>query len=219
MSVTLAFIAASLAGAAQAQPSCWPTLTPPNISVARVQGKAPLGAIVYSASSAGMAWGWSCRAPDGSVVRIVVAGLWSEWAPDWAAIADALHAGTEADRQAAWRRYVNPNYQTPAALVPLIDAVKAALEQPADPPPPPPPPPPPQPGQWVVAPTSICAAADKDASGKCVRRQTYVWESGTRGLVATERVDIGAPCDLSVGAAGFYGVLGRADRVAPCVKR
>lgn len=77
----------------------------------------------------------------------------------------------------------------------------------------------PTPGQLVVASTTICAPEDRDAAGKCVRRQTYVWANGQRGAVAQEKVEIGSQCDQSVGAAGFHGVLGRADRVAPCVRR
>lgn len=77
----------------------------------------------------------------------------------------------------------------------------------------------PAPAAWVVAPTTVCAASDKDSAGRCVRRQTYVWANGARGAAASEKVDIGSACDASVGSAGFYGVLGRSDRVAPCVKR
>lgn len=83
-------------------------------------------------------------------------------------------------------------------------------------------PPAPLPSGWFVAPTSICATADKGADGKCLRRPTYPWDAATRTrstTAAAERVDIGAPCDATVGASGFYGVLQRADRVAPCVKR
>lgn len=92
--------------------------------------------------------------------------------------------------------------------------------QPPPPPPPPAPPTPPAPGTFVVASTSICATADKDAAGKCVRRATYAWDGKTRSTAAAaEKVDIGTQCDPKVGALGYLGVLNRPDRVAPCVKK
>jgi hypothetical protein len=124
-------------------------------------------------------------------------------------LADTALHGTDEQRAALWKQHV-VGTTIDARLQADVDAVKARLPKP---------PPAPTAGSYVVMATTICAPADKDASGRCIRRQTYVWAGGTRGAAAAERVDIGAPCDPSIGAAGFYGVLGRTDRVALCVRR
>lgn len=192
-----------------AAPGCWPDRTRP-ITLLRVDDVAPkVGDIVYAASSVGLVWGYACIAPDGSWRHVVGGGPWSAFAADWLAIADQLYRGSEAELAAAWNKYATST-TIDARLQSDVDAVKARLPKP---------PPAPTAGSYVVMATTICAPADKDAGGRCIRRQTYVWAGGTRGAAAPERVDIGAPCDPSVGAAGFYGVLGRTDRVALCVRR
>lgn len=192
-----------------AQPSCWPNLSLPTTLQKTSDGPARVGDIVYAASSIGLVWGYACIASDGTMRHIIVGGPWTAFQADWLAVADQLYRGTDADRAAAWSKYVTAT-TIDARLQPDVDAVKARLPKP---------PPAPTAGSYVVMATTICAPADKDAGGRCIRRQTYVWAGGTRGAAAAERVDIGAPCDPSIGAAGFYGVLGRTDRVALCVRR
>lgn len=81
--------------------------------------------------------------------------------------------------------------------------------------------PPPPAGKWVVASTSVCAVVDKDAAGKCIRRQSYPWDGAARGAAAQEeRATIGAPCITAMGAAPYFGFdAARPDRVVACVKQ
>lgn len=79
---------------------------------------------------------------------------------------------------------------------------------------------PPAPGTWVVAPTTICAAADKDASGKCVRRQAFAWDGKARGALTQDRATIGAPCVTTIGQEPYFGYdAARPDRVVACIRR
>lgn len=83
-----------------------------------------------------------------------------------------------------------------------------------------PPPPPPASPAWVVAPTSICAATDKDASGKCVRRQAFAWDGKARGALTQDRATIGAPCVTTIGQEPYFGYdAARPDRVVACIRR
>jgi hypothetical protein len=206
IAVLVALIAPS---SALAQPQCWPSLTFPTIwrtadSTSRVRERE----IVYAASSVGLVWGYGCTGIDGKLYHYIAGGPWSAFPPDWLAIADTLARGTDGERAAAWVKYATGTAIDPR-LEPDVKAVSARL---------PLPPPAPVPGGWVVAPTAICSSADKDLSGKCVRRAAYLWAGGVRGPVSGT-ANIGSACDLTVGAAGFYGVNGRTDRVAPCVKQ
>jgi hypothetical protein len=81
-------------------------------------------------------------------------------------------------------------------------------------------PPPPATG-WVVAATTICAAQDKDGTGRCVRRQSFTWDGKVRGTVAQpERATIGSPCITTIGISPYFGFdAARSDRVVQCVKR
>lgn len=101
------------------------------------------------------------------------------------------------------------------------DLLRDWLDAPPAPPPPPPPPAPPPPSSFVVAPTSICQLGDKDATGKCVTRQSYTWDGKVRGSVAQpERATIGAPCDPSKGPAPYFVFdANKPDRVVQCVKK
>lgn len=208
IAIVLALVAPT-AAAAQTPPSCWPNLSSPTFwRTADNMNTVAEGQIVYAASTVGLVWGYACKAADGKLDHVIAGGAWSEFPIDWLAIADVLARGTDSDRAAAWRKYATGT-TIDARLEPDIKAVKAKL---------PVPPPPPKPGGWVVAPTAICTAADKDASGKCFRRAAYLWAGGVRGPVSGT-ADIGSACDLTVGAGGFYGVNGRTDRVAPCVKQ
>lgn len=202
-----AVLAACAIGVA-AQPACWPNPAVP-LTVLSDEKPVQLGQIAARVSSVGLVWGYACQRSDGAYVHVVAGGPWSAFVADWPMLAvTALH-GTDEQRAALWKQHV-VGTTIDARLQADVDAVKARLPKP---------PPAPTAGSYVVMATTICAPADKDASGRCIRRQTYVWAGGTRGAAAAERVDIGAPCDPSIGAAGFYGVLGRTDRVALCVRR
>ncbi len=98
----------------------------------------------------------------------------------------------------------------------MLTDLRAGLAAPAPvaPPPPLPPPPPPPPAEvWTVAPN--LTRAD---------RPTFAWLNGQRATqAAAERAPVGSPCDPTVGRAetggSYFGVLGRADRVALCRKQ
>jgi hypothetical protein len=196
-----------------AQPSCWPNTNLP-ISVHRADVSAPkLGDIVYSASSIGLVYGWACAKADGTWQHVVIGGPWSAFRPDWAAIADSLMRGSDADRAAAWKTYITGT-TFDSRLQADVDSIRAKLPKPAAAPPLP------APGTWVVAPTSICGTQDKEG-GVCVRRQSFSWDGKTRGLVAQpERATIGAQCVTSIGVEPYFGFdANRADRVVLCVRK
>lgn len=198
-----------LAGPAHAAPSCFPNMAPPTF--VDLTGTPKLGEVVYSASTVGLVWGYTCQASDGKWWKIAAYGTWDQFPRDWLFILDTAMRGTDADRRALWDKYA---VGTPldARLKPDFDKIVAML---------PVPPAAPAPGTFVVAPTTICPTADKSGTA-CVRRATYAWNNATKVRTTTataEKVDIGSACDPAIGAAGFYGVLGRTDRVAPCVKR
>lgn len=194
-----------------AQPSCWPNLSLPTTLQKTSDGPARVGDIVYAASSIGLVWGYACIASDGTMRHIIVGGPWTAFQADWLAVADQLYRGTDADRAAAWSKYVTAT-TIDARLQPDVDAIKAVLPKPVAPAPA---------GSWVVAATSICAAADKDTSGRCVRRQSFAWDGTTRGLVAQpERATIGSACITSIGKEPYFGFdAQRPDRVVLCVKQ
>jgi hypothetical protein len=202
--------------AAGAPPKCWPTATTTpaqmvfNVEVANSPPTAvAIGSVVYAASSIGLVYGWTCKAPDGQHYKHLYGGPWTAFAQDWLYLADKAVRGTDADREALFNQYATAT-EIDARLKPDADKVLAMLPNA---------PVAPTPGSLVVAPTTVCAAADKDGAGKCLRRPTYVWNGTTRATTAaTEKADIGSACNPAVGALGFHGVLGRSDRVAPCVK-
>jgi len=196
-----------------AQPKCWPNLESGSILTVKLATTevAKVGDMVYIASPIGLVWGYSCL-KDGLLYHVIAGGPWTSFPAEWAYLADGLMRDTEAARNAAWIKYAVTT-TIDSRLQPDVDKIKTLLPVPA------PVPPPPAPGTYVVAPTSICVTADKDAIGKCIRRSTYAWINNVRGAMALEKVDIGTPCNPAVGTAGYYGVLGRTDRVAPCVKK
>jgi hypothetical protein len=200
--------------AVAAPPKCWPSPTPTDLLIGVQLAKTPptsvaIGTVVYAASSVGLVYGWTCKAADGQHYKHLYGGPWTAFAQDWLYLADKAIRGTDADREALFNQYATAT-EIDARLKPDADKVLAML---------PSPPAPPVAGSLVVAPTTICATADKDGAGKCLRRPTYAWNGSTRSTAAAaEKVDVGSACNPAIGAAGFHGVLGRTDRVAPCVK-
>lgn len=193
-----------------AQPPCWPNVrVPPVISPS--DKPVQVGQIAASVSSAGMVWGYACLPGDGTLMHVIAGGTWSSWSPDWLAIAMQALSATDEQRAALWRKYVTSS-GVDDTLRSNWDAVKARLPKPVTPPPA---------GTWIVAPTYICAADDKDASGRCVRRQSFAWDGTTRGLVAQpERATIGSACITSIGKEPYFGFdAQRPDRVVLCVKQ
>jgi hypothetical protein len=200
--------------AVAAPPKCWPSPTPTNLLIGVEIAKSPptsvaIGTVVYAASSVGLVYGWTCKAADGQHYKHIAGGPWEAFTRDWLYIADKALRGTDAEREALWNQYATAS-EWDSRLKPDLDMVWAMLPNaPVVPPP----------GSLVVAPTTVCAAADKDGAGKCIRRPTYAWNGSTRATTAAaEKVDVGSACNPAIGAAGFHGVLGRTDRVAPCVK-
>lgn len=198
-----------LTGPAHAAPACFPTMTPPTFVDSN--GTPKLGEVVYAASTVGVVWGYTCKDSAGKWWAAIGYGTWDQFPRDWLSILDAGIRGTDADRRALWDKYAVAT-TIDERLVADWNKIAALLPRP---------PAAPAPGTFVVAPTTICPAADK-SGGVCIRRSSYAWDNATKvrtTTAAAEKVDIGSACDPAVGAAGFYGVLGRTDRVAPCVKR
>lgn len=98
-----------LAQTSNTQPACWPrdaggTGTP----------------VVVKAGIAGMAYGWFC--PESHTIK-VVAGPWSAFVPTFEAEARKLAAGTDAERAAAWSKYVTRTAPLSSGVAALRDAV------------------------------------------------------------------------------------------------
>ncbi len=96
---------------ANATPPCWP------------QDVGGTGSpIAVRAGIAGMAYAWHC--PSAKRIQ-TVAGPWSAFVPTWEAEARRIQAGTDADRQAAWKKYVTRTAALSAGVQTLRDAVVA----------------------------------------------------------------------------------------------
>lgn len=194
------------------EPVCWPDTSLP-VSVERAEtptSAITYGEIVYAASPIGLVYGWTCKAPDGTYRKNIVAAAWDVMPRDWLFIADTLLRGTDADRVAAWRKYVTAT-EWDARLKTDIDKVWGLL--PTAPPPPPPPPPP---AVWKVM-------ADPFRADKS--RLVYTVVAGKRGPAATptQYVPAGTPCDpvtliTENGPAYFASVLGNPNLIARCTK-
>jgi hypothetical protein len=210
-----AFVAAFsllVAMSAEAQPYTLPCLP------AQVGGTGT--ALVVLADANGMSYGWTC---PGLQTPVQFWGTWDQFAANWQEQGAEIAAGGKSAADAAVNKFFIPAAKDangaalfPSTLGNLVPPVYATLKARIPPPPTTPPP-----SGWVVAPTSICAAADKDASGKCVRRQSFTWDGQARGLVAQpERATVGAPCITSFGATPYFGFdQAHTDRVVACVKQ
>lgn len=186
-------------------PKCWPDLSLP-VRVETLKAPAQLvaiGSVVYAASTVGIAWGYSCRAADGQHYKVIAAGAWDAMPRDWAAIADTLLRGTDADRAAAWDKYATASEWDPR-LKPDLDAVWALL------------PVPPPVARWTVL-------ADPFRADK--QRLVYTVVSGKRGPATNPAryVAAGVACDpivtiAELGPSYFLSVLGDPNLVARCVK-
>jgi hypothetical protein len=187
-----------------AQPACWPDVSLPiSFQVAKAPtAPVKVGEIVYAASSVGLVFGWACIKANGEWYHVVSGGLWSDFRPDWLAIADAGLRGTTAERDALWAKYATATTYDPQ-LHPDVDAIKAALPRPVAAP------------AWVVL-------ADPFRADK--KRAVYSVVAGKRGAVTGQLVDAGAPCDPATtitefGPTYFLSVLGNPATVARCVKK
>jgi hypothetical protein len=206
----LAFALASLpmADALAAPPPCWPNVTLPiSVEMARSPTTVEYGDVVYSASQIGVVWGYSCKASDGLYYKVIAAGAWDVMPRDWLYIADTLLRGTDADRAAAWNKYVTAA-QWDARLKSDLDMVWAQL---------PGPPPTPPVSVWRVL-------ADPFRSDK--KRLIYTVVGGKRGPATSppQYIDAGAPCDpittiTEFGSTIFMSVLGNPALIARCVKQ
>lgn len=191
--VALLFVFALAARPAHAQtsstPPCWP---------------APLGAgsqAVIKVNGNGMAVAWACGQSR--------AGFFGRWTLDFDAgyqqQIPALIAGGPDAWAALWMQRVTRPVSDPALDVvrPLWNAALAEVQLQAPPPA----------DAWVVAPN--LTRPD---------RPTFAWVNGQRATsAAVERAPVGAPCDPKVGrtetGGSYFGVIGRADRVALCRKQ
>lgn len=109
--ILFAFLLLPTLAVANTLPSCWP---------AEAQGTG--SPIVVRAGIAGLAYAWRCPAAQ----RIeAVAGPWSAFLPNFEAEARRLAAGTDADRQAGWARYVTRTAPLSAGVLALRDAAVA----------------------------------------------------------------------------------------------
>ena len=189
--------------------------------------------------------GWyihgNCQRDDGTVstwgfvcVHASAPNAPPQYTCDFQRLDDAIIAvGAAADRVAEAKSQlaklgapINCRSNAPAGLERICSQVVTSIDAnaPAAPPavtPPPSPSPPPAPSGWIVAATTICAAVDKDATGKCIRRQSFTWDGATRGTVAqSERAEIGRPCTTTFGVSPYFGFdTLRTDRVVACVKQ
>lgn len=223
INIALAFCAGIALGVwapcARAQvplPVCWPDVAAFPVSVSKAQSGQVVAfrQIVYSASATGLAYGWACVEANQTSKSYVIAGTWSQYVPDWLSVAESLARASDEARAAAWTARVTST-QIDAAMKPYAEAVLAALPKVAAPAPQPAPA-----GDWIVAPTSICSAQDKDASGKCVRRQAFAWDGSARGALTQDRATVGQPCITTIGISPYFGFdAAKPDRVVACVKR
>jgi hypothetical protein len=139
---------------------------------------------------------------------------WSQTTTVEQRVALARQWDTSADIGYCDRHIANAGYAARLCRMAAADSVlltPAALWQPPAVVEPPPPPPPAE--VWTVAPN--LTRAD---------RPTFAWLNGQRATqAAVERAPVGSPCDPTVGRAetggSYFGVLGRADRVALCRKQ
>ncbi len=95
-------------------PACWPrdvggTGTP----------------VVVKAGIGGLAYGWFC--PESHSIK-VIAGPWSAFAPDFDVQARGLLLATDAERAAAWNKYVTRTAPLSAGVATLRDAVVADVK-------------------------------------------------------------------------------------------
>ena len=205
MRALLAILLLLAAWPAQAQPSCYPSVTDP---------AARWGGLVRHADGAGWYWycwnatakGWqgnyrTLHRSDITRDPVDVASRSRQFATtapaDWPALFAQWDKDTSEDCSA---QIANAGY-TSALCLATRTAMLAGVptDAPAAPPPPP---------AWKVAPNLTYTT-----------RPTYAWFNGVRAsAAAAERVAVGAPCDPAVGAGSYRGVLGRADRVAYCVE-
>lgn len=188
-----------------APPACWPDI-PAKFS--KIEVTAPeLGDILYSASSVGLVWGYTCKAADGTWHKVIAGGPWTAFPIEWAYIADTALRGTDAERRALWDKYATATAWD-ERLKPDLDAVWAKL---------PSPPPPPPPVTWRVL-------ADPFRADK--KRLVYSVVSGKRGppVSPAQYVEAGAACDPAVtieefGSTFFLSVNGNPATIARCVKQ
>jgi len=192
---------------ASAQPVCWPTTDLSSTSVIKFANgteKVDWGQVVYSPSSAGLVWGYACKT-NTSLHHYIFGGRWAQYVPEWAYIADTLMRGTDADKSAAYTKYM-----TGTTIDPIfqgdVDKIKAMLP-------------------LLTAPTEVWKVmADPFRADK--KRLVYNVVSGKRGSATSpaQYVDAGAPCDPAVkitefGPVYFLSVLGKPNLVARCVKQ
>lgn len=215
--------AACLPGTQYAAPATAPYVHPRVYLTA--SGFGVEGAAVHWSCWTGTAWRPRARivhAQDaGTVLRAEFDRRIAQWAQAKTAeerVALARQWDASTDLGLCDRHIANAGYA--ARLCRLVEADQAALRPTApwqppvvvDPPPPPPPPPPAE--VWTVVP--LPGAVDRPT-----RFWPYQVTAGGSIRSAPERVPVGAPCDPAVGdpTSNWRGVLGRADRVALCVKR
>jgi len=203
----LAILAALLAvsPAEAAVPPCWPNLNAGitlTIKPATTTEPVAVGDIIYAASSVGLIWGYACVS-NGIWYHNVAGGQWSSFPASWAAIADTMIRGTDADRVAAWNKYATVDPIDPL-LQPDVVAIKKLLPTP----PPIIPPPPPVVEYWIVA--TFAANLDRPA---------YPVVAGVRKTTSNGRALVGSVCNCTVKfveTSTYCGVNGRLDQVAIC---
>lgn len=104
----LLFAVLLLPGLAFAQPPCWPR---------DVGGTG--SSVAVRTGIAGLAYAWRC--PNQPRV-FFVAGPWSAFVPTWESEARRLVTATDAEKQAAWAKYVTRTAPLSAGVVALRDA-------------------------------------------------------------------------------------------------
>lgn len=188
-----------------AAPPCWPDIppfmSPQSYRIETPGDKLPVGAVIFSASTVGLVWGYTCIDTDGKWWKVIAGGAWSEFPADWFYILDQAIRGDVNVRTQLWNKYATATEWDPR-LKPDLDTIWAKL------------PSPPPFSVWKVVPDPF--RADK-------KRLVYNVANGKRGTPTTQYVDAGTPCDpvttiTEFGPVYFMSVLGNPNLVARCAK-
>lgn len=175
---------------------------------------------VIASSYRGAAICWRCL---GRAEPVCYHGPWDVWVGEFERLLPSVLRMSKSELDANVVRWAPRRFDDPAISVtrPLYDEARArAMTMTAFPSEPLTmlgAPPPPRAEVWTVAPNPSSTSTPPS-------RPTFAWVNGVRSTTAAaERVAVGAACDPKVGRTegsnNYFGVLGRADRVALCRKQ